>query len=388
VTYDENRNPGAVRAAAGADERYQSEGKNTRVGRSRQARVSRFFSAADLSGKAIPVREWVVPGLVPRSTVTLISGDGGTGKSLLMMQLAVAVCAARPWLGMSVAAGRAIFVSAEDEEDELHRRLSDILRAEDLDFGAVGGLTIRSLAGEDALLAVEGEAELLETDLFRELAAHTATAQPVLVLIDTAADVYPGDENFKAKVRQFIGILRGLALRSRCAVVLLSHPSLSGMASGTGTSGNTAWSNSVRSRLYLNRVVEDGQEADPDRRVLTVKKSNYGRTGGDVFVRYNDGSFQREAGGAHLDVGNAGGIGKADTVFLKLLRRFAEQGRRVNAAGGLSYAPKAFSEHPDAEGVTKRAFKAAMERCLATGMVKVATDGPASKRRTFLEVVE
>ena len=56
-------------------------------------RQSKFYSAASLEGKPVPAREWLVDELVPSKTVTLFSGDGGTGKSLLALQLAVAVAA-------------------------------------------------------------------------------------------------------------------------------------------------------------------------------------------------------------------------------------------------------------------------------------------------------
>ncbi|WP_369675560.1 AAA family ATPase, partial [Enterococcus faecium] len=92
--------------------------------------------------------------------------------------------------------------------------------------------------------------------------------RPALVGLDTLADLHSGQENDRTTARQFIGLLRGLAIRHGCAVVLLAHPSLTGMASGSGLSGSTAWNASVRSRLYLERVVQDGYEADPDRRVL------------------------------------------------------------------------------------------------------------------------
>lgn len=39
-------------------------------------------------------------------------------------------------------------------------------------------------------------------------------------------------------------------------------------------------------------------------------------------------------------------------------------GNDVNANGGITYAPKVFSEHPDAEGVSKNAFKTAMKSLL------------------------
>ncbi len=62
---------------------------------------------------------------------------------------------------------------------------------------------------------------------------------------------------------------------------------------------------------------------------------------------------------------------KAERVFLKLLPTYTSQGRRVNASGGTHYAPKVFAEHPEAEGVTKRAFRTAMESLLAGGTVAV-----------------
>jgi hypothetical protein len=40
------------------------------------------FSAASLAGQPVPLREWAVPDLIPFDTVTMLSGDGGVGKSL------------------------------------------------------------------------------------------------------------------------------------------------------------------------------------------------------------------------------------------------------------------------------------------------------------------
>lgn len=347
-------------------------------------RESRFYSAASLKGKSVPPREWIVDGLVPDRNVTLFGGDGGTGKSLLALQLAVAVTAGCGWLGKGTSTGRAIFLSAEDDDDELHRRLDDILRATGRSYDDVEGLTLRSLAGEDALLAIEGQLSLMETELFRELNALAVDENPALIVIDTLADVYPANENDRAKVRQFIGILRGLALKRRCAVILLAHPSLTGMASGTGASGSTAWNNSVRSRLYLSRIVQDGYEPDPDTRVLTTKKLNSGRIGGEIGMTWRAGVFHADAEPAGLDKLAQGA--KAERVFLKLLAELTSQGRRVNASGGKTYAPNVFALHHDAEGCTKRGFAAAMERLLSTGKVIVSHSGPASRRVSFLEI--
>lgn len=345
-------------------------------------RQSRFYSAASLKDKAVKPREWLVGELVPQKKVTLFSGDGGTGKSLLALQLAVAVSTGRGWIGKAVSEGSVIYMSAEDDDDELHRRVDDILRAEGCRYDDIAGLTLRSLAGEDALLAVESGVTLMSTELFKELDRRAVDETPALIVIDTLADVYPANENDRAKVRQFIGILSGLALNRDCAVLLLGHPSLTGLSSGTGSSGSTAWNNSVRSRLYLSRITDAGYEMDPDRRVLTTMKANYGRIGGETHMKWTNGVFIAEQAEQGLDAMAAGA--KAQRVFMKLLATFTAQGRQVNHAGGPNYAPKQFAEHPDSEGMTKRAFKAAMEGLLAAEKITIAQEGPASRPRSYI----
>ncbi|MDP5308869.1 AAA family ATPase [Paracoccus spongiarum] len=349
-------------------------------------RTSRFYSAADLDGRAVPARKWLVEGLVPQKNVTLFSGDGGTGKSLAALQMAVSTATGRAWLNIPVPKGRALFLSAEDDDDELHIRLDAIRRQMRLEWSDLGGLTLRSLAGEDALLAVETKIALMQTALFDEIEARAKDDQPSLIVLDTLADLFPANENDRAAVRQFIGILRGLALRQKCAVLLLGHPSLTGLSSGSGTSGSTAWNNSVRSRLYLERIVQDGYEPDPDKRVLSTKKANYGRIGGEMTLTWTEGVFLRDAEPQGLDALAAGA--KGERVFLSLLREVTMQGRRVNAAGGLNYAPKVFADHPEAEGCTKKALRSAMEKLLASGKVKVVHGGSPSRPVTWLEAAE
>ena len=346
---------------------------------------SDFFSASSLEGRDPPVRKWLVRDLVPSGTVTLLSGDGGTGKSLIALQLAYAVATGGVWLGNVVAAGEAFFISAEDDKDELHRRLDSILLSDlSRTYAELNALTLRSLAGEDALLAhVDSGEALRPTDLFRKIERYVSQRQPKILILDTLADLFPGNENDRAQARQFIGMLRGLAIRQDCAVLLLAHPSLSGLNSGSGTSGSTAWNNSVRSRLYLERVMQDGYEPNPDARRLSTKKANYSRTGQEITMTWCGGVFEADTPERTQD-GAIASV-KAERVFLNLLQLFCDQGRRVNHAGGRTYAPNVFANHPNSEGVSRRAFTQAMEALLTQGKVRVSEDGPASKRRSYLE---
>ena len=232
------------------------------------------------------------------------------------------------------------------------------------------------------MLAVETQIALMQTALFEELDKRAAEEAPVLIVIDTLADVYPANENDRAKVRQFVGILRGLAIKRKCAVLLLGHPSLTGLNSGTGTSGSTAWNNSVRSRLYLSRISDNGFEPDADARVLSTKKANYGRTGGEINLKWEAGVFVAEAQPTGLDALAAGA--KGERVFLKLLDAFTAQGRYVSANPGPTYAPTQFARHPEAEGCTKIAFTAAMNTLFGRGEIVVAEHGSGAKARSHI----
>jgi hypothetical protein len=77
-----------------------------------------------------------------------------------------------------------------------------------------------------------------------------------------------------------VTLLRDLAISANAGLLLTSHPSLTGISTGSGLSGSTAWNASVRSRLYFKRAkTEKDEEPDPDLRVLEVMKSNYGPVG-------------------------------------------------------------------------------------------------------------
>ena len=343
--------------------------------------------AASLAGKPAQPCPWHVPDVIPGRQVTQLGGDGGVGKSLVGLQLGVATVIEKQWLGMSTRCGPVIYLSPEDDLDELHRRLEAIAASYGVNVADLTDLHLVPLAGLDAVLGAPGERGIISpTEVWLALLRLVEKIGPCLVVLDTLADVFAGNENARQEVRQFIGMLRGLAIKHDLAVVLLAHPSLSGMASGSGTSGSTAWNNSVRSRLYLEDVKgEGGREVDSDLRVLRVKKANYGPPGPELMLKWYQGCFVREGGdGTPSGLDKLTAQARDERIFLDLVVAFNEQGRDVSPSRFNAYAPTVFAKHADAEGLSKGRLEDAMNRLLKEGRIKIETSGSPSRRHSRL----
>jgi hypothetical protein len=352
----------------------------------RRSLRNRLVNAASLAGKPVPERQWLVPGWIPMEQVTLLYGDGAVGKSLAALQLCTSAGAL--WFGLPVKQGPAMFITAEDSDGELHRRLVDIERETKRPLANMGHLNLSSFADEDAIMAaLNGAGQLVKTTFYDEVVAIVQETKPVLLVLDTLADIYGGNEVVRAQARAFINMLRKIAIAHNLAVVVLAHPSLDGMRSGTGTSGSTGWSNSVRSRLYLDRVHDaDGSEPDTNARVLRSMKMNYGSVGNEIRMRWQKGVFVTEG------VATSGDpivtAAKAERVFLELLDRTNGHSVRVSASPNANnYAPKVFTKDALKQGVKKRDLVDAMARLMDRGKIENAPYGAPSRDNHRLQRV-
>lgn len=343
-----------------------------------------FQCAADLADWDVPERQWHVEGFLPKRAVTILSGHGGTGKSLVSLQLAVATAMGGNWLGQVTKEGKALYLSAEDELGELHRRLVGITSGQEFGLKRLKELFLLPLAGQEAFLALEDKASktLIETPLYRHIEKSIATHEPALVVLDTLADLFGGDEINRQHARRFITLLTRLCLQYDTTILLLAHPSLSGLDRGDGGSGSTAWHNSVRSFLNMTVERDTGKNTGADKRVLKVIKSNYGQVGKKLLLSWRQGAFVVD--GAYKSLESTGVSDKAVELFTRLLRKHHENGRRLNNASGPNYAPSVFALDKDADGVTRAALRRAMEHALDRGLVRIQTEGPPSRPRSFL----
>jgi RecA-family ATPase len=343
-----------------------------------------ILDPVSLEGASIAEREWIVRDYIPQKAVTLLSGDGGQGKSIIALQLAAARALARDWLGLLPEPGRTIVLSCEDDADEISRRLDKIRKFYGARFSELGDIRIIDLAGEESLLAEPVKGRLAPTRVYQTLAAFVAEFTADLVILDVLADLFGGEERDRAQVRQFINLLKGLCRKYDCAILLLSHPSLTGMNTGSGLSGSTDWNNGVRSRLYLQTPKASDGTALNNKNLRTFQglKSNYGECGGKLDLEWRNGVFVPVQGLSGFD--KMAAEQKADDIFLQLLAKFTREGRDVSPNKSPSFAPAVFSKHRDSCGISSNAFSAAMDRLLDSGKIKIVTFGPLSHQRKKL----
>ena len=350
-----------------------------------------FVCPTSLANLDVPPRHFIVDGWLAAATVTINFGDGGVGKTLLAQQLMTSCATGLPWCGLAVTRCPSLALFCEDDDDELHRRQDAINLAYGIGFDELTDMTWTSGVGHDNTLAeFDGDGRLVLTSAFLTFQKQAVATGAKLLVVDTAADTFGGNENTRREVRQFVGHALGkLAKETGAAVLLNAHPSRTGLsATGDLDGGSTAWSNTARSRWSLSRPKAEGDEqTDTNERILTRRKANYASVGDTIKLRWQNGCLVPS--GAPTGLSALAGQSDADNTFLALLDRCEASSIRVAHGNNCTnYAPKVFAQRADRAGHNKRAFEQAMNRLFATGKLKLIDYGRKSDARQRVGRVE
>ncbi len=354
--------------------------------------VPKVFSPAILHGRPVPRRRWIVEDVIPAGNVTMLAGDGGLGKSLLAMQLLTCAAIGKPWLGLGTVQCPSVGVFCEDDRDELHIRQAAINPHYGCEFSDLGSCLWLPRVGEpNVMMHFGGDGAGKATAFYRQVCEKVNRVGAGLVVLDSLHDLFSGDENRRGSARQFVNELRAMILPIDGAVLLLSHPSMSGLNSGTGTAGSTAWHNAVRSRLYLTKpnrkrldgAIIDDEDSDHDERILKTMKSNYSALGGKIRLRWEHGVFVRQDG---APVSNMVDRLQIDGVLVNVLRELVSGDTRVaadrHAKNGFATMARTTQA---AKHLSWQTVADAQDRLLAAGKIVKVEMGPSRNRlRSYL----
>ncbi len=223
--------------------------------------------------------------------------------------------------------------------------------------------------------------------LFHELRATILKIGARLVVLDNVAHLFEGNENIRAQVAAFIGLLNALALETQCAILLISHPN----KAGDSFSGSTAFQNQVRSHIHME--IDD---KDPDVRRIKLAKANYARLEEPLRLRWHRGAFRLEASIPPNELNRSARHRREEAQFLTCLalRNAAKLPVSKHPQAGKTFAPKVFAAMPESNGLTLQQFAGAMARLLAAGTIaQTALDydkpgSPGHKAEGLLQLKE
>lgn len=206
-------------------------------------------------------RDWLIAGIVPLGSVTLLAAAGGTGKTTLLYNWALHVGLGTPWSGRRCMKGRCLLISADEPLTDTAEKLSVI-------------------GYQDAGLE-PGGISFWETWRFahmKQLEDYIRKERPSLVMIDSLTACLAGMnvDLAKSSAGDAIYGLRDMANTYRCSIVILHHLNKSG-----GLRDSTSFVDNVSEVVKLTR----SESFDPNEFTLEWLKSRSGLTGKHVLKR-------------------------------------------------------------------------------------------------------
>lgn len=181
----------------------------------------------------VPKRRFLVDKLVLAGKHQLLVAEGGAGKTFLMLDLALKVAAAdvvgtQSWCGHEIKeGGTAVIITTEDDQDELHIRLSEI-DPDGLRFAAADRLIVLPLISTGGAFAlVEKDPRTQEARPSRKWLELVGLLRRLpnlkLVVVDTLNSVMHGEENSATVANEFIRAASVVCGELKAALIVTHH---------------------------------------------------------------------------------------------------------------------------------------------------------------------
>ncbi len=198
----------------------------------------RLYSTAELM--ALPPPEWLIDEILVKAGLSLLYAPPESYKSFVAIDLALCVATGTPWHGHAVQQGFVLYIAAEGGPG-IGKRVRAWLKAHDLPVSAanvawlIESITVVKESDDMARLA-----ERLDDELDRI---------PALIVIDTLARCFEGDENQQEDMGHFVAGIDALRHKYGSCILAIHHTRLD----GDRERGNTALRGGLDTMLALVR---------------------------------------------------------------------------------------------------------------------------------------
>lgn len=203
----------------------------------------RFVAACDMPIKPVA---WLVDSYIEEDALTVMYGPPGKGKSFVALDLSCCIASGLPFHGHQVRSGVAIYVAGEGHNG-IARRLHAWAQHNQT---TVPELMFISEAPTDLSSATNA---VHVAEAVQQIADSTGEA-PVVIVIDTMARNFGGDENSATDVGQFIRNVDALRRHWKATVLIVHH---SGKDGDRGARGSSALKGAADAEYEVSRSEED-----------------------------------------------------------------------------------------------------------------------------------
>lgn len=201
----------------------------------------RLYSTVELL--TLPPPEWLIDGIVTEGGLVGLFGQPEVGKSFIGIDMALSVATGQPWQGHQVRKGFVLYISAEGGSGIGKRVLAWLLEHQIDPREADVAWLIESIP-------VNTDSEQI-TRLMNRI-VDEVRRRPVLIVIDTLARCFDGNENEQEDMGRFIAGVDMLRHEFEATVLVIHHTNVG----GTRERGNTAFRGAVDTMIRVQ--VTDG----------------------------------------------------------------------------------------------------------------------------------
>ena len=203
----------------------------------------RLFSTTELL--RLPPPRWLVQNILPAGGLVGLYGPPGDGKSFLAIDLAMCVASGQAWHDHAVERGFALYVSGEGGTG-IGKRVQAWLSSHEVSANEV------NIAWLTESMPISSTSEDMDV-LFGRL-NNEVEQNPTLVIIDTLARCFDGDENLQEDMGRFIAGVDRLRREFRATVVVVHHTRLD----AERERGSTAFRGAADTMLSVRRPQKHG----------------------------------------------------------------------------------------------------------------------------------
>jgi hypothetical protein len=193
----------------------------------------------------LPPCTWQIDRILPAESVACLYGPSQSGKSFVALDMSLCVATGKPWLGdHKVVQGKVVYVAAEGEHG-IRKRLQAWQNYYGHDLGR-------------EILVVPYQFNLLEEDertALLKLAVEQLGTIPTMLVIDTLAKNFSGDENTSKDMSRFVNNCIALRKSISGTVVIVHH---SGKDATKGARGSVSLLQGVETQIEASGSVARG----------------------------------------------------------------------------------------------------------------------------------